>query len=375
MAPAVVAHLVLCAVIAVGAVNRLFAWRRNPSDRAARAVFFALACFEVSTLLGLAAVYWPIYRAFGEVPGFPQVIQHLTGMGAAYFSLAFVLAVVSPEVALTSRIRLLGGAVVLTLVCYLLGPFRLGLVSLPERGSPDSGVFAYVLAWQLYCVVATVDTVRHVWTHKSRERGVMRASLTLLGIGSALTLAHSVHKIGYAAAVWLGTPPPWPEHGLAGIQIFLVVPAGVCTLAGLLLPSAAAGARRRRLHRQLAPLATALDVPDRGGFGSRTRLLNRVIGIRDAMLGPVRPRLDAAVHDAALAHFLGVGLAEPDARAYAEAASVDAALRGGRGGEPPSFFAPSPEDEADWLARVSAAYADLQTSSGSMEWRRRTTAP
>ncbi|WP_394613207.1 DUF6545 domain-containing protein [Lentzea sp. JNUCC 0626] len=375
MAPAIAAHLVLVAVIAAGALSRFFAWRRNPSDRAVRAVFFALACYGISMTLGLAAVYWPLYRVFGEIPGFPQVVQHLANMGTAFFSLAFLLAVVKPSVALTSRVRLLCGAAVVTFVCYLLGPFRLGLPLLPERGHADTGVLAYVLSWQLYCAYATADALRLVWTGRSRERGVMRASLTLLGIGSALTLTHAVHKMVYATAVWLGTPPPWADHGLSGIQIVLVVPAGLCTLAGLMLPSASAGARRRRLHWQLAPLATALDVPERGGFGSRTRLLNRVIGIRDALIGPVRSRLDAAVHDAALAHFVGTGMAESDARAYAEAASIDAALHGGQGGEPPSFFAPAPEDEAEWLARVSTAYAELQTSSGSMEWRRRTTAP
>ncbi|MEU3648669.1 MAB_1171c family putative transporter [Lentzea sp. NPDC034063] len=372
MAAAVAAHLVLVAVIAAAALNRCLAWRRNPSDQAARAVFFALVCMEISTVLGLSAIYWPVHRAFGGLPGFPQLPQHLASMGTAYFAVVFTLAVVRPGTSVRSRARLLAVASALLGVCYLLGPVRLGLPLLGERGHADAGVLAYVLVWQLYSAFAMADVVRLAWIHRTRERGVLRASLTLMGIGCALTIAHAVHKVTYSVAVWLGAPPSWDEHGLAGVQILLIAPAGLFLLAGLLLPSANAEVRRYRLYRRLAPLATALGVSSPGVRGSRARLLNRVIGIRDALIGPLRSHLDAAVYDAALASASAAGL---NARAYAEAACIDAALLGGPGGRLPEFHAPAADEEATWLAEVSTAYAALQTSSGSMEWRRRTTAP
>jgi hypothetical protein len=375
MAPAIAAHLVLVAVVATGALNRYLAWRRNPSDRAVRAVFFALVCMEISNVLGLAAVYWPIHRAFGELPGFPQVVQHLASMGMSFYAVMFTLAVVRPDTPVRPRVRLLAVALGLLFVCYLLGPVRLGLPLLGERGHADAGIAAYVLVWQLYSSVAMADVLRLVWTSRTHERGVLRTSLMLMGIGCVLTIVHAVHKMTYACAVWLGFPLPWAEHGLSGAQILLVVPAGLFLLAGLLLPSVSAAARRRRLLRQMAPLATAVGVTEHSMRGSRTRLLNRMIGIRDALLGPLRSRLDASVYDAALASAENAGLTTSDARAHAEAACIDAALREGPGGRPPEFFAPSPDEEAEWLAKVSTAYADLQTSRGSMEWRRRTTAP
>ncbi|WP_086661590.1 MAB_1171c family putative transporter [Lentzea kentuckyensis] len=375
MAPAIAAHLVLITVIAAGALNRYLAWRRNPSDRAARAVFFALVCMEISNVLGLAAVYWPIHRAFGELPGFPQVVQHLASMGMSFYAVMFTLAVVKPDEPVRSRVRLLAVALGLLAVCYLLGPVRLGLPLLGERGHADVGIAAYVLVWQLYGSIAMADVLRIVWTNRTQEHGVLRTSLTLMGIGCVLSIVHAVHKTSYAFAVWLGFPLPWAEHGLSGAQILLVVPAGLFLLAGLLLPSTSAATRRRRLHRQLAPLATALGITEHGVRGSRARLLNRVIGIRDALIGPLRSRLDASVHEAAQASATSAGLTAEDARAHAEAACIDAALRGEPGGRPPEFFAPEPDEEADWLAKVSAAYVELQTISGNIECRRRTTAP
>ncbi|WP_330270393.1 hypothetical protein OG205_24350 [Lentzea sp. NBC_00516] len=372
MAAAVAAHLVLVAVIAAGTLNRCLAWRRNPSDQAARAVVFALVCMEISTALGLSAVYWPVHRAFGELPGFPQLPQHLASMGTAFFAVVFTLAVVRPDAPVRSRARLFAAASALLAVCYLLGPVRLGLPLLGERGHADAGVLAYVLVWQGYSSFAMADVLRLAWLHRTRESGVLRASLTLMGISCALMIAYAVHKVTYSIAVWLGTPPPWAEHGLSGVQILLIAPAGMFLLAGLLLPSASAGLRRHLLHRRLAPLATALGVSSPGVRGSRARLLNQVIGIRDALIGPLRSHLDAAVYDAALASASAAGL---NARACAEAACIDAALRGGPGGLLPEFHTPAADEEADWLAEVSSAYAALQTSSGSMEWRRRTTAP
>ncbi|WP_086666787.1 DUF6545 domain-containing protein [Lentzea kentuckyensis] len=348
----------MTALVAVSVVFRFLAMRRSPGDEATRAVFFALLFMEISRLLGYPPVYWFLHRLTGEIPSIWLLVQQLANMATAYNAANFTLAVVAPGTSTRWRTRLLFGSMAALVVCYLLGPFRLGLPILGSRGHTDPGVVAYVTTSQTYSMLVQAGLLRLLWRNRTPERDLLRTSLTLLGVGCALLVAQGVHKLYYLWAVFLGFPPSWADNGPSGVQIYLVFPGSVFFLLGLVLPSFGAWWTRRRLYRQLEPLASAVGTENIGVRGQRARLLTRVIGIRDALLGPLRSRFDSAVYEAALAEARDLG---PDgARAHAEAACIAAALRGDEPSLPPPVFAtPRPGDDAAWLAQVSVAYSRL----------------
>jgi hypothetical protein len=372
--------LTVVAALAVIAAHRFRALRRNPGDPAMRALFLALAYLNIAFIIGYPPVYWFTFRLLGSIPALPQLIQNATTMVVLFHVEMFALAIMSPRHssgAPTRRLRpwrliLLSGLAAL-FTTYLLGPWRLGLNSLDPRGNRDLGVTAYILVMQLYLDVVLIDLVRLSWANRAVPRAHLRTGVRLVGIGCAFGLLYSAHKVSYYLATALGAPLPWAENGPTGVQMFFLAPAVLAITAGITIPAlgprVARHHRRRRAYKQLRPLAAAVrTTPDsvttrllRRGLDAR--LLDAIIGIRDAMIGPLRPYLTADAYQAGLNRAAAAGLPDDQARAVAEAACIAIALRDskskspGTPDAPPFLHADSLDAEADWLAQVSQAYA------------------
>jgi len=372
-------QLTMLAVVAAAAIFRSGTLQRRPGDRAVRALFLAALSFEIALALGFPAIYWFVFRLLGEVPGLPQLIQHAASMAMAYQLEIFTLCITSPndhEGALRGlrlRRRWLAAALAALVVCYLLGPFRLGLAMLGTTGHRDAGVVAYIVVIQLYVGRAVLSMLRLSWRNRNVDGTFLRIGLRLMFVGCGCGLLFSLHKISYFAAAALGARLPWDEHGTSGIQLVFLGPAVAGLSAGVLLPllgpRIALRWRRRRAYRRLRPLASALSrlTPQGPGAGAlrgpHARLLGRVIGIRDALIGPLHQRLDAGVYARALGLARRGGLPADHAEAVAEAACIAAAVHALDGDpaatpDPPRLRLGADLDaEASWLAKVSSAYA------------------
>jgi len=365
-------HLAVTAMVAVVLAFRLAAVRRNPGDPAVLALFLATLCFQVALVLGYPSWYWAVDRLLGGVPCLPQFAQYAAVMAMFHFASVFALHLVEPDPEEVRRgVRrhrwLVAAALALLAVTYLAGPFRLGMRELGWTGQRDRGVLAFVLTTQLYSGVVLLGMVRLSWRHRRIERRFLRLGLRFLGVGALFGFLQGVHKIVYLAALGAGHPLPWNENGPKGVQALFLLPAVLCTTIGILLP--AWGSRialrwsRERSYRRLAPLADALREVLPAGEpprGRRSRLRNRVIGIRDALIGPLRAHLSADVHDEALDRAVRSGASADEAKVAAEAACVTAALTAFRDGvtfprQPALTFADDLDAEAAWLARISQA--------------------
>jgi hypothetical protein len=214
------------------------------------------------------------------------------------------------------------------------------------------------LAWQGYQLVALVDIARIWWRRKVIDRRYLRVGVTMIAIGAMFALVEVAHKVVYQVVAYAGGRPPWEENGSNGIQIMLLIPVIVLITIGITLPSwgprAELWAARRRVFRRLTPLADAIGeacpeiVPHGYRSGARARLQQRVIVIRDALIGPLRPYLGAVEGDDAAA----------EARCIA-AAIHRKALGVEVDGPPPEFTTGDDLDsDAAWLAQVSAAYPE-----------------
>jgi hypothetical protein len=366
--------LALVGIVALAALLRLYSLRRRPGDPVARALFLGLVWFDAALALGFPPFYWFGYRLLGRVPSLPLLIQDAATMVTAYYMQVFTLHIVARLGETPPRLRrrragLLAGLVALA-VCYLLGPYRLGLPILAATGDRGVGVAAYVVVIQLYVCAAVLDILRLCWANRGIAPGFLRTGLRLCAVGCAFALLYSLHKMSYEIAAALGTTPPWAESGGSGVQLLALGPAIVCIVTGVTIPfwgpRTARWWRRRRAYHDLRPLAAvaraAEAVPPRPR-GGRARLLHRVIHIRDLLVGPLRPHLNGHVYAAARERALQAGQPAAEARAIAEAACIATALRD-RGAAPDEPYPPPPmflgadlDAEAAWLARVSRAYA------------------
>jgi hypothetical protein len=374
-------QLTLIVIAAALAVLRLISARRRPDDLAAAALYRVTVCLAISLSLGYPAFYQWVYRLLAEVPGLPQLVQHISMMVMAYQLQVFALAIVNdgdlrPRLARRRRILLLGLAGLV--VTYLLGPLRLGLPVLSAHGNRDAGVAVYVTVVQLYVLVAVVDVLRLCWAHRDTGPRLLRTGLRFMGLGCAFGVLFSAHKILYFVATTAGAQLPWDDTGPTGIQLLFLAPAVVLISAGIMIPRWGPPIvlllRRHATHRRLAPLASALrtaapnttQVEPHALQGIHARLLSRVIGIRDALVGPLRPYLDMKIYEAALLQATLLGLPAEDAAAIAEAACIAAAAATAATGPearptpspPPLFYGHDLDSEAVWLAKVSDAYTN-----------------
>ncbi|MFL6140882.1 MAG: MAB_1171c family putative transporter [Labedaea sp.] len=379
-------HLLLVTLAGLAVVYRFRSVRRNPGDRAVRAVFLALLCFEVGFGLGYPEFYWFVHRLLGELPGIPQLFQHIAGMMMAYYAAVLMVCVKTPEEDLWARDRLLRVrrrwlvvAVGILFGCYLLGPVRLGIPLIDTSGQQDWGITGYVIAWQLYAAVTLVDTVRLRRHGLRTENRYLRIGLNLMATGYVCVAVQMAHKVTYQLLAGFGIRLPWQESGPHGVQILFLAPAVTCIMVGVTIPSwgprVALWRDRLRAYRRLTPMIADLrklvpaNPPAAAARTLRDRLHQRTIFIRDALTGPLRTHLDPRVFDLASQRCTTVGLSEQDALATAEAACIAAAIRD-RGGvttpvdrpgrQPARPTGKGLDAEAEWLGRVGHAYVHSQ---------------
>jgi hypothetical protein len=377
-----VVQLTLVGVVASAAGVRLPALFTTPGELGSRALTVGLVCLDCSLALEYPPLYWAVYRLLGHVAALPQLVQYAATIAAGYTMQLFTLSILRPpgnadalRHAIRVRRRWLLGTLAGLVVCYVLGPLRLGIPLIPPHGSRDPGVLAYVAVTEVYLTVAVLDILRICWTNRNTERRFLRLGLNLTATGCAFAVVYSMHKLAYFAATAMGASIPWAESGSTGVQWLFLTPALVCVSVGITIPILGpqinAWRIRRTDYRDLDALASALSAatthraanarPPR--MGSRhARLLNRVIGIRDCLVGPLRPHLDARVYDTAYQQAIGLGIPDDDARILAEAVCIGVALQHRRHpgtpsrNPPPLRFGADLDTEAAWLARVSRAY-------------------
>src|SRR5262249_10711867 len=167
---------------------------------------------------------------------------------------------------------------------------------------------------------------RTIWSARHVQRPFLRLGLRLSGVGCVFGVLFSAHKVLYYANVGFGGRLPWDESGAAGIQLFLLGPAVILLIAGIPVPYCgpriSLPRRRRAIYQRLGPLREALraTTPDAATVeagslrGTQERLLNRIVGIRDALIGPLRPFLDARVYDQARVRAIQLGLQDKQAQ-------------------------------------------------------------
>ncbi|RKT53602.1 MAB_1171c family putative transporter [Saccharothrix australiensis] len=363
MTPANWIQFGLIAASGLACAYRLRSVRRHPGDATVRAIFLGLLSLTVVFLLGSPQVYWPVHRVLGELPLMPQLVQHFFAMLMAHCAEVFMVRVATarPERGVRLRRRLLIGALVLLGACYAAGPLRLGLPILAPEGHADFGVTLYVLAWQSYTCLVLIDIVQ-MWWHRPAITGkYLRAGVTMMAVGAAVALLQVVHKIAYQVTVNAGGRLPWQESGSYGIQAVLLIPATFLLMVGITLPSWGPRVARRRArlrrYRRMAPLERALReacpevVTGDRPFRFQVRYQQRVIGIRDALIGPLHPFLRAPESS---------GDAGAEARAIADAIGRKrAGAPLGSGAAPALTSGADLDADAAWLARVSSAFDRL----------------
>jgi hypothetical protein len=368
-------QLVLIAATAVACAYRYRSVRRNPGDRAVRAIFLALLNLVFVFLLGLPQFYWFVYPYFGSVPSLPQLLFHCFTIVMTYYAEEFAIRVSTGEPNHASRRRLLRLFLLVTGVCYVIGPLRLGIPILPPNGHPDITVTLYVIAWQGYPTLALTRILR-VWGRGRlviTTRRYLRLGVGMMTLGALFGLAEVVHKVTYQVVANLGGRMPYQESGSGGIQAVLLLPVVVLIMVGVTIPSwgprLARRRARRRSYRQMGALAAAVRTacpevtPPGRAWSPRLRHHQRVVEIRDALIGPLRP-------------YLRTRPDAPEDPVTAEATSIADAINGkntGRvpeGGPPPALTSGADLDaDADWLAKVSTAYAALPATRVSTACR------
>ncbi|TQM85509.1 hypothetical protein FHX81_8000 [Saccharothrix saharensis] len=371
-------HFIALVTIAVAVVYRATTWREDRRTPAGRALSLTMVHLFIVYLLGWAPFYWLVYDVLGQVPSLPQVIQHIAWMAMSFHAHLFVIRVSAPAGHLRRRLRfgraLFATALLLLLIGYVIGPLRLGLPIVGPSGTRDPGVLVYDLIWETHNIVVLVDVLLVRWRSRTIERTFLRVGVRFMGAGCLIWLVMLIHKVAYQTIVSLGHTLPYEENGVHGIQFLFSAP-GVCLLViGMTIPSwgpRVARYRRRLLaYHQLTPLWEALRpvgtaTPVVALRDRNSRLRHRVIGIRDALIGPLRNHLSDTTLHLAREQALRSGLTEGDAQAVAEAAVIAAAVAAHTSGKPATADAGRPPDlrraqdfdsETAWLVKVSRAY-------------------
>ncbi|WP_181773541.1 MAB_1171c family putative transporter [Amycolatopsis pittospori] len=379
MPVASVVHLIALATIAVAVVYRATTWREDNKAPAGRALSLTMVNLFALYLLGWAPFYWLAYDLLGRVPSLPQVIQHIVWMAMSFYAHIFVIRVSTPAGHLRRRLRfgriLFGVALPLLLIGYVIGPLRIGLPIVGPSGTHDPGVLVYDLIWEAHNIIVLVDILLVRWRGMTIESTYLRIGVRFMGVGCLIWLLMLIHKVVYQTIVGLGHDLPYEENGVHGIQFLFSAP-GVCFLViGMTIPSwgprVARNWRRRRAYRHLTPLWDALAptrtaVPVPAPRSRHSRLRHRVIGIRDALVGPLRDHLDENTIRLAKGEAMRSGLTEDDAQAVGEAALIAAAVSAhssGRSAGIPATQTPQLRREEDfdaetaWLVKVSQAYS------------------
>ncbi|MGW4832999.1 MAB_1171c family putative transporter [Amycolatopsis japonica] len=378
MPVASVVHLIALTAIAAAVVYRATTWREDNKAPAGRALSLTMVNLFALYLLGWAPAYWLAYDLLGRVPSLPQVIQHVVWMAMSFYAHIFVIRVSAPAGQLRRRLRfgraLFGVALPLLLIGYVIGPLRIGLPIVGPSGTHDPGVLVYDLIWETHNIIVLVDVLLVRWRGMTVESTYLRIGVRFMGLGCLIWLVMLIHKVAYQTIVGLGYDLPYEENGVHGIQFLFSAP-GVCFLViGMTIPSwgprVARYRHQRRAYRHLTPLWEALApartaIPVAAPRGPHARLRHRVIGIRDALVGPLRDHLDENTIHLAKREAMRSGLTDDDAQAVAEAALIAAAVSAHSHSGSASITAPPAprlrqeenfDAETAWLVKVSQAY-------------------
>ncbi|MCE7010122.1 hypothetical protein LWC34_46070 [Kibdelosporangium philippinense] len=373
-----IVHLVALVTIAIAVAYRATTWREDHKVPAGRALSLAMVNLFVVYLLGWAPFYWLAYDLLGRIPSLPQVIQHIAWMAMSCYAHLFVIRVSTPIGRMRKRLRfghgLFAVALPLLLIGYVIGPLRIGLPIVGPSGTHDPGVLVYDLIWETHNIIVLVDIMLVRWRSMAIERTFLRVGVRFMGLGCLIWLLMLIHKVIYQAIVSMGYTLPYEENGVHGIQFLFSAP-GVCFLVtGMTIPSwgprVARYWHRLRAYHQLTPLWEALTparaaMPGAALRSRNSRLRQRVIGIRDALVGPLRDHLDENTIHLAKQRAMRSGLTEDDAQAVAEAAVIAAAVSAhtnSKAAAPPDHRPPQLrwaqdfDAETAWLVKVSQAY-------------------
>lgn len=377
---------VVAAVLAVQ--TRAWLTARDPASAARHresCLFGALIIVSVS--LGVPEVYWFV-DGFVRLPALPQLIQHIaTILVANRLQRGLAQTVLTPARARNWAVprRLTLAATLLALVwLYAIGPLADGLPDISVSHAPAS----YVLEYQLVLCGYVVGTAVGLWwlgiRYRSHAVGVLRTALRLTQIGGGLATLTIGHRMAHLAVTASGSRLPWQESGVDGVEVYLAGPAITLLVVGAVLPRVARPVatwwRHHLMYHRLGPLWRALHRADGtialrppGRWSAwlpplrlRFALHRRVIEIRDALIGALRPHLDPDLLAEARADALRRGLSAPDATAEAEAACIAAALTALAAADPP-LAGPPPtlhgtsdlDSDAEHLSRTSQAFQRL----------------
>ncbi|MCO1579574.1 hypothetical protein M8C13_27865 [Crossiella sp. SN42] len=366
-----ISHALALLVVTAALIYWVRSWRRNPRSGVA-AMCQALFWLDLALLIGF--FQYQLVELIG-VPALQQLVQHLATLVAAYQLGAFTLHLHHDDDTVPRKARprlvLLVMAEVFLVVCYLLGPLPEGIPVINAQYGDRPWVVEYLVVFDLYLAWALLDVVLSSWRNARHIPGRhLRRGVKLLGIGSAFGLLFVAHKLFYSVATIFVTLP-WEEHGAGGIGTFTVLVAVVTIIAGVLVPPIGPRLAARQTLRRIQPLWAALTAaapqlvfarPHRYSTGL---LHNRVVEIRDVLIGPLQPYLLPEVADRARQLGREQGLAGEELRAVAEAAVIAVGLRAFEQGLPVRTEAPvvftnpdtsEDEDEPLWLSKVAAAF-------------------
>ena len=390
-APAV-AKLALLFILWSVTLWRARAALQHPAKRPMWTAFAALAVSLTSELPQVG----PHLDAVMHVTNISALIKQLAGMLAAAAVLEWVISSTRPTRRLGRVLawrHVITGAAMAALGALFAFVPRIESSSFIDTAPGHPVTIAYEMVWLTYLGTAMLcaATMFAVARHRSGGQGAsMRASFTLLAIGTGLGVVYSVSRISILAASLAGTASATQSDAGFSATEALQAAAILLILAGTCVPAVAKAAslyRDRRTLIALRPLwelvtpsrpdtvlaIASADDRDPRAFGlTSLRLIHRTVEIRDA-LGTLYEYCDLDPAPYAEAFATAEGLTGSEKDALVEAVTIRYALsrlpsgdaghsivKAGRGG------AADLATEVQWLLEVSRALDNHLRMQGAL---------
>ena len=359
-------------------------WRQTRKTGVA-AMCAALICLLVAQVLG--DLISPIYAVL-HVPSLAHLLEHAAALSSAYWLRIFCLHLryAEPEIAPRQRIRArqLQVALLGLVAFWALGPLSSGLPEIsPNYGYPPL-VQCYLLVFLTFLGLAMVDIYLSSRQARHVPRRWLRIGLRLLGTGSLFGLVYVAWRLAYSVSSTVGISLPLPDTDpdvtgpIDGVCTYAAFIAVCLMTAGIMVPPLGTRWDARKAARQLRPLWTAMtaEVPELA-FPQRrgTRLRAYVTEIRDILIGPLKPYLDANIGARARHLAQTAGLDRQAEEAAAEAAMIAAALRAHHHHRSPARTSPmiaipdalDESADVDRLVRIATAFTTSDIVAAVLE--------